>query len=588
MTVAHGNRGFCNINNEAIMVEYLRQKYGLKRIAIVDTDVHHGDGTQEIFYHDPEVLFISFHQDGRTLYPGSGFMEEAGGPLAYGTTINRPVLPRTTDTGIHYVLDHLVMPILEEFKPDIIINSAGQDNHYSDPLANMAFSAQGYARLNETLAPDIAVLEGGYSVESALPYINMGIIMAMAGIDYSNLREPDYKPGRLKEPASNMERIYKIVDTQLNTFRRREEVIEKNRRSGQMFKTSHESIFYDTDYISESQRNELRLCPSCGGFRIINSSARHPNGREYNIACIQLPIYACPGCQEQARDAYTTMNQVISMTWFTCRTGLKMNIEALIPAAGRKGFFSMTIKLLEDDLINKIAAGEVVERPASIVKELVENSIDAKANDIRVKISGGGRERIEVEDNGQGIKYEEVNLAFLRHATSKIRQEADLQRILSLGFRGEALPSIASVSRVDLYSQSAGEKGVHVSLEGGQVLQQEIYPSAPGTRIVVKDLFFNTPARQKFLKSPVTESNYIYELMCKYALSRPDISFSYSSERKNYFKTPGQDSLLDTIMSIYGKDFTDQLMEVYYKGQDYLIKGFISQPEMKRSNRKTS
>jgi DNA mismatch repair protein MutL len=180
-----------------------------------------------------------------------------------------------------------------------------------------------------------------------------------------------------------------------------------------------------------------------------------------------------------------------------------MNIEALIPAAGRKGFFSMTIKLLEDDLINKIAAGEVVERPASIVKELVENSIDAKANDIRVKISGGGRERIEVEDNGQGIKYEEVNLAFLRHATSKIRQEADLQRILSLGFRGEALPSIASVSRVDLYSQSAGEKGVHVSLEGGQVLQQEIYPSAPGTRIVVKDLFFNTPARQKFLKSPV-------------------------------------------------------------------------------------
>ncbi|NLO22591.1 MAG: histone deacetylase [Syntrophomonadaceae bacterium] len=308
MTVAHGNRGFCNINNEAIMVEYLRQKHGTKRIAIVDTDVHHGDGTQEIFYHDPEVLFISFHQDGRTLYPGSGFMEEAGGPLAYGTTINIPLLPRTTDTGIHYVLDHLVMPILEEFKPDIIINSAGQDNHYSDPLANMAFSAQGYARLNETLAPDIAVLEGGYSVESALPYINMGIIMAMAGIDYSNLKEPDYSPSRLKEPAGNMERIYQIVDTQLKTFRRRKEVIEKNRRSGEMFKTSHESIFYDTDYISESQRNELRLCPTCGGFRIINSSARHPNGKNYNIACIQLPIYACRSCQEQARDAYTTMN----------------------------------------------------------------------------------------------------------------------------------------------------------------------------------------------------------------------------------------------------------------------------------------
>ncbi len=263
-----------------------------------------------------------------------------------------------------------------------------------------------------------------------------------------------------------------------------------------------------------------------------------------------------------------------------------MNIEQLLPAPGRKGYFSMTIKLLDDDLINKIAAGEVVERPASIVKELVENSIDSGANDIRVKIIGGGRERIEVEDNGQGIKCDQVYLAFLRHATSKIHEEEDLQSILSLGFRGEALPSIASVSRVDLYSQAEGETGVYVSLEGGQLLQQGIYPSAPGTKIVVKDLFFNTPARQKFLKSPVTESNHIYELMCKYALARPDISFSYSSERKNYFKTPGHNSLLDTVISIYGKDFADQLMEVDYKGQDYLIQGLISQPEMKRSNRK--
>lgn len=253
---------------------------------------------------------------------------------------------------------------------------------------------------------------------------------------------------------------------------------------------------------------------------------------------------------------------------------------------GRKGFFSMKIRMLDDDLINKIAAGEVVERPASIVKELVENSIDSGANDIRVKISGGGRDRIEVEDNGQGIKYEEVSLAFLRHATSKIREEADLQRILSLGFRGEALPSIASVSRVDLYSQAEGESGVYVSLEGGQVMQQEIHPSAPGTKIVVKDLFFNTPARQKFLKSPVTESNHIYELMCKYALARPDISFSYSSEKKNYFKTPGKNTLPDTVISIYGKDFADQLMEIGYNGQDYLVQGLISQPEIKRTNRK--
>ncbi|HBK53337.1 MAG TPA: histone deacetylase, partial [Syntrophomonas wolfei] len=130
MRVAHGNRGFCNINNEAIMIEYLRQKYGIKRVAIVDTDVHHGDGTQEIYWHDPDVLFISFHQDGRTLYPGSGFVEELGGPLAHGTTINLPLAPKTTDAGILYAIDELILPMLEDFKPDIVINSAGQDNHY--------------------------------------------------------------------------------------------------------------------------------------------------------------------------------------------------------------------------------------------------------------------------------------------------------------------------------------------------------------------------------------------------------------------------------------------------------------------------
>ena len=152
MTVAHGNRGFCNINNEAIMIEYLRRKYGYRRIAIVDTDVHHGDGTQEIYYHDPDVLFISFHQDGRTLYPGSGFVEELGAPPAVGTTINIPLAPYTTDEGILYVLDRLILPLLEEFKPELVVNSAGQDNHYSDPLANMRFTAAGYAELNRRLA----------------------------------------------------------------------------------------------------------------------------------------------------------------------------------------------------------------------------------------------------------------------------------------------------------------------------------------------------------------------------------------------------------------------------------------------------
>jgi len=207
MRVVHGNRGFCNINNEAIMVDYLRRHYGIKRVAIVDTDVHHGDGTQDIFYHDPDVLFISFHQDGRTLYPGTGFTDELGGPRALARTVNIPLPPGTTDEGLHYVLDNLILPILQDFAPEIVINSAGQDNHYTDPLANMKVSAQGYARLNEKLKPDIAVLEGGYAVETALPYVNTGIILAMAGLDYSHVVEPDYDPERLRQTPEKSARI---------------------------------------------------------------------------------------------------------------------------------------------------------------------------------------------------------------------------------------------------------------------------------------------------------------------------------------------------------------------------------------------
>lgn len=308
MTVTHGNRGFCNINNEAIMIEYLRKKYGVKRIAIIDTDVHHGDGTQEIYYNDPDVLFVSFHQDGRTLYPGSGFMDELGGPLAYGTTINIPLAPKTTDTGINYAIDNLILPMLEEFKAELIINSAGQDNHYSDPLANMSFSAQGYAELNKKLKPDIAVLEGGYSVETALPYINMALIMAMANIDYSNLREPDYVPSRLKESPRNLDYIKDMVEKQLNVFRNREEIIAQNRQKTGDFHSYHRSIFYDTEYLHEDQRNELRMCPHCNGFRVINSSCQHRNGALYKVSCISVPANACSKCQEQAKRVYQDMS----------------------------------------------------------------------------------------------------------------------------------------------------------------------------------------------------------------------------------------------------------------------------------------
>ena len=192
MRVVHGNRGFCSINNEAVLVEYLRRTYGVKKIAIVDTDVHHGDGTQDIFYHDPDVLFISFHQDGRTIYPGTGYTYELGGPGAYASTINIPLPPGVTDAGLHYVMDHLILPILKDWQPDFVVNSAGQDNHFSDPLGEMLISAQGYARLTEKLKPDLAVLEGGYAIETALPYVNLAILLALAGKDYTSVVEPGY------------------------------------------------------------------------------------------------------------------------------------------------------------------------------------------------------------------------------------------------------------------------------------------------------------------------------------------------------------------------------------------------------------
>ena len=211
MRVVHGIRGFCTINIEAIMVEYLRSTYNIKKLAVVDTDVHHGDGSADIFYHDPDILYISFHQDGRTLYPGSGFPEEAGSPGAWGTNINLPLLPTTGDAGLHRLYDNLIARILEEFQPELILNSAGQDNHFSDPLASMTVTAKGYARLADKLKADLAVLEGGYSVEAALPYVNTGIILAMAGLDYSKVIEPDQSALRPQDPRCE-KRIDELIE----------------------------------------------------------------------------------------------------------------------------------------------------------------------------------------------------------------------------------------------------------------------------------------------------------------------------------------------------------------------------------------
>lgn len=313
MRVVHGNRGFCNINNEAIMIEYLRKKYGLRKIAVVDTDVHHGDGTQEIFYHDPDVLFISFHQDGRTLYPGSGFTHELGGPGAFARTLNVPLLPGTTDEGIHYVLDNLILPILKEWQPELVINSAGQDNHYTDPLANMRFSAQGYARLNEKISPDIAVLEGGYAIETALPYVNVGIILAMAGLDYSHVKEPDYYPGKFKESAECVQYTRNLVRQLREVWERQEELAAKHRAEEGKFRLrgepgnvyqKYKHIYYDTDQIEEEQHETVHLCPVCPGYLTISSTANRGWSGRASAFAVSIPLYACPKCQEEGRRAY--------------------------------------------------------------------------------------------------------------------------------------------------------------------------------------------------------------------------------------------------------------------------------------------
>ncbi len=304
MLVVHGARGFCNVNIEAIMIEYIRRHYGPKRIAIVDTDCHHGDGTQDIYWNDPDTLCISIHQDGRTLYPGSGFRDELGGPNALGSTINIPLPPHTSDEGFLMVLDRAILPILDEFKPDLIINSAGQDNHYTDPITNMRISAQGYALLNERLAPDICVLEGGYSIEKALPYVNLGIILAMAGLDYSHVREPDYDPRALRQSSDITTAIEEEVNAVMGLWRDRQGMKKRLIGTNRYMKRK-KSIYYDTDNISERQEETVRVCNDCGGLVMIESVADTGN----SVFAVILPGRCCPECRNNGEMFFERTNR---------------------------------------------------------------------------------------------------------------------------------------------------------------------------------------------------------------------------------------------------------------------------------------
>lgn len=244
------------------------------------------------------------------------------------------------------------------------------------------------------------------------------------------------------------------------------------------------------------------------------------------------------------------------------------------------------IAVLDQNTIDKIAAGEVVERPSSVVKELVENAIDAGATAVTVEITDGGKKLIRITDNGSGMEAEQIPLAFLRHATSKIEKVEDLEHIASLGFRGEALSSIAAVSQVELITKTPSSvSGSRYVIEGGQEHSLEELGAPEGTTFLVRNLFYNTPARSKFLKSDMTEANYIHTLMEQLALSHPEISFKYIQNKQVKLHTSGNYSVKDVIYSVYGREIARALLEVSQENSFMKIEGFVGKPEIARGNR---
>lgn len=244
------------------------------------------------------------------------------------------------------------------------------------------------------------------------------------------------------------------------------------------------------------------------------------------------------------------------------------------------------IHVLDDNTINKIAAGEVVERPASVIKELVENAMDAGATRIEVEIMAGGTSFMRVTDNGRGMSTEDAHLAILRHATSKIREVGDLNTVGTLGFRGEALPTIASVSRFTLLTRREGDDlGTRVTITGGKEPDFIEAGCNIGTTVKVEDLFFNTPARKKFLKTNHTEGSRINDFIVKLALSRPDIEFHFINNNKMSVMTPGTGNLYDTIQAIYGGKTADSLLGLTLEDEDIKISGYITKPSMLKSSR---
>ena len=244
------------------------------------------------------------------------------------------------------------------------------------------------------------------------------------------------------------------------------------------------------------------------------------------------------------------------------------------------------VVLLDDLTINKIAAGEVIERPASVIKEMVENSIDAGATNISVEIKNGGISYLRVSDNGKGIMQEDMELCFERHATSKIRTADDLATVRSMGFRGEALASIAAIAHVEMVSKTRdAETGFRIVIEAGKVLEKEEIGCPVGTSITVTNLFFNTPVRYKFLKKDFTEAGYIEDAITRLALVNPNIAMKLISTGKTVIATNGNGKIKDVIYSIYGKEIAEKVLDIDYTYEDIHVKGVVGKPEISRSNR---
>ncbi|MHC1579620.1 MAG: DNA mismatch repair endonuclease MutL [Candidatus Alkanophagales archaeon] len=237
------------------------------------------------------------------------------------------------------------------------------------------------------------------------------------------------------------------------------------------------------------------------------------------------------------------------------------------------------IRVLDELTVSKIAAGEVVERPASVVKELIENSIDAGSRRIRVEVENGGKSLIRVTDDGVGIRSDDVELAFERHATSKIRRIEDLEGLQTLGFRGEALPSIAAVSRVELRTRHESEPfGTYLRVEGGRIRERRRISWGGGTSVTVRSLFYNVPARLKSMKSVATELRNIIDVVTSYAIINPEIRFELFHDGKLSLRTPGSGRMLDAIVTIFGKNVAKELLEISYSSDDIAVEGYISKP----------